>query len=65
MIRIDVEEYCHACLDFEPDVIKPLRNIETNTWSDTVVQCKYRKRCAGIRRYLMSQPVEAVEEAVG
>lgn len=63
MIRIDVEGYCHECLDFEADVTKPQRNLETNTWGDTVVQCKYRKRCSGIRRYLMTQPVE--EEAVG
>lgn len=64
MIRIDVEGYCHNCLDFEADVTKPGRNTD-NTWSDTVVQCKYRKRCSGIRRYLMTQPVEDETEAVG
>ena len=64
MIRIDVEGYCQACLDFEPDVVKPVRNLDTNTWSDTVVQCKYRKRCAGIRRYL-EQNMREETEAVG
>ena len=64
MIRIDVEEYCHSCLDFETDVSKPIRNIDDNTWSDTVVQCKYRKRCGSIRRYLEKQ-LAGESEAVG
>lgn len=64
MIRIDVEGYCHNCLDFEADVSKPLRDIKTNVWGDTVVQCKYRKRCSGIKRYLETK-VKEETEAVG
>ena len=64
MIRIDVEGYCHNCLDFESDVTKPVRNIDDNTWSDTVIQCKYRKRCSGIKRYLEHQ-LAGETEAVG
>ena len=65
MIRVDVEDYCHACLDFTPDVIKPERYSASTAppdstevfvyYTDTVVQCKYRKRCAGIKRYLEQQ----------
>lgn len=55
MIRIDVEGYCHGCLDFEPDVSKPVRNPDDNSWGDTVIQCKYRKRCGGLVRYLEHQ----------
>lgn len=58
MIRIDVEEYCQACLDFTPDVIKPQKTYLDNReliLSDTIVQCEYRKRCAGIKRYLEQQ----------
>lgn len=59
MIKVNVEEYCHQCLDFCSDVIEPMRirsgdNKEPH-WSDTLIQCKYRKRCAGIKRYLEQQ----------
>lgn len=64
MIRIDVEGYCHNCLDFEADVTKPVRDLHDNAWSDTVVQCEYRKRCASIRRYLEQQS-KYETEAVG
>ena len=55
MIRINVEEYCHQCLDFEADVTKPVRTVNDNDehiQTDTIVQCKYRKRCEAIKRYL-------------
>ena len=55
MIRIDVEEYCHQCLDFSPDVIKPQRIEKADgelVFGDTIIQCEYRKRCAGITRFL-------------
>lgn len=57
MIRVEVEEYCHQCLDFSPDVIKPERIYAggeevTALRADTVIQCNHRKRCAGITRYL-------------
>ena len=64
MIRVDVEEYCHSCRDFTAEVIVATRNIERNEWSDTVVQCKYRKRCAGLVRYLEHQ-LKSETEAVG
>jgi hypothetical protein len=59
MIRIDVEEYCHSCLDFSPDIIPPTRAFSVDgkeiIQTDTIIQCKYRKRCAGIKRYLEQQ----------
>lgn len=55
MIRVEVEEYCQQCMDFSPDVTKPdryhLGNDEIFV-GDTIVRCEYRKRCAGIKRYL-------------
>ena len=66
MIRLEVEEYCHNCLDFYADVTPPQRVLTTNgdefTFSDTVVRCEHRKRCAGIKRYL-EQKIK--EEPVG
>lgn len=71
MIRIDVEEYCHACMDFSPNTIRPNRDVvyiddslkPVVRQSDTIVQCEYRKRCEAIKKYLMRQAKE--EEAVG
>jgi hypothetical protein len=61
MIVINVEDYCHQCLDFKPDVTAPTRDLLTNgdiRQTDTVIQCVYRKRCAGIKRYLEQQMKE-------
>ena len=67
MIRLEVEEYCQSCLDFCPDVTKPERvycgDNEPFTFGDTIIKCEYRKRCAGIRRFLEHQLKEV--EAVG
>jgi hypothetical protein len=67
MIRIEVEEYCHQCLDFTPDVTPPNRmtvwggdGSENVTWSDTIIKCKYCKRCSSIKRYLEQQMKEEV-----
>lgn len=59
MIRVDVEGYCQQCLDFTPDVIEPKREFSIEVGevvlTDTIIKCKYRKRCAGIKRYLEQQ----------
>lgn len=68
MIKLDVEEYCQQCLDFSPDVTKPERlefvgyDSTKTVYSDTIIQCKYRKRCSGITRYLEHQIKERVNE---
>lgn len=63
MITLDVKPYCQSCLDFEPDVEKPEKlygespNGESIEYiiSDTVIRCRYRKRCEAIKRYLDKQ----------
>ncbi len=60
MIRVEVEEYCQNCLDFNPDVTKPQRVIAPMTeeplhLGNTVIRCSYRNRCASIKRYLERQ----------
>lgn len=56
MIRIEVEDYCQSCLDFSPDLTKPERVRSTGgkelTYTDTIIRCEHKKRCAGIKRYL-------------
>ena len=60
-IRIEVKEYCSDCFDFEPDVTRPEKItaylVETDEpaythQTDTIVRCRYAKRCEGIKRYL-------------
>ena len=58
MIKVEVEGYCQSCLDFTPDVTKPEKlhaDGEEVIVSDTVIHCKYRKRCSAIVRYLKQQ----------
>ena len=67
MIRIDVKDYCHACMDFSPDVTKPVKYYgDTNEilLGDTIVQCEHARRCEAIRRYLENQ-IKSESEAVG
>lgn len=65
MIKLDVQEYCQSCCDFEPDVTRPEKNVFTDVdgnrliiQTDTIVRCKYAKRCENIRRYLKQQSEE-------
>lgn len=53
MIRLDVENYCQECGDFEPGketVILYSRDEPISR--TTTVYCKYRDRCASIAKYL-------------
>lgn len=65
MIRLDIQEYCGACCDFEPDIAKPVKNTFatalneiTVVQSDTIIRCKHAKRCECIKRYLKQQLME-------
>lgn len=58
MIKVDVEDYCQTCMDFTSEVTKPETfhyNHGEIVRGDTVIQCKYRKRCAGLVRHLTRQ----------
>ena len=65
MIRTDVQPYCSACCDFDPDVTKPgkttLYSNEIHDshfqviQSDTIIRCTHAKRCEAIKRYLEQQ----------
>ena len=59
MIRLNVEDYCQSCLDFNPEVTRPMRystlDGDLRLQSDTIIECEHRNRCAGIKRYLERQ----------
>lgn len=54
-IKLEVQPYCGACLDFEADVTKPNKVYagEEIILGDTVVRCEHARRCENIRKYLM------------
>lgn len=60
MIRLDIQPYCSNCCNFEPDVTRP-EKIECDfdygkyTITDTIVRCKFAKRCENIKKYLERQ----------
>lgn len=64
MIKLDVEGYCQDCLDFDPAVVKATR-IQCHNgefeYSDTLIQCENRRRCAAIARHISQQ--KAKEDA--
>lgn len=55
MIRLEVQPYCQDCLGFESSVTSPMRipGVDDPTaLTDTIIQCKWAKRCANIQKYL-------------
>ena len=54
MIKLDITPHCQYCLDFEADVknaeILYVRDQPIGI-SDTVVRCKHREECKGIKGY--------------
>ena len=68
MIKLDVQEYCHDCLDFVADVERGQKCVIDDFASftgsrvyqtDTIVRCKYRNRCKAIKRYLEKEAQNA------
>ena len=63
MIELQVKDYCNACLDFEPDVEKPVRMHGDNgtvLQTNTIIRCSHSRRCEGLKRYLEKQMKETV-----
>lgn len=60
MISLDVQPYCGNCPDFVPDVDGPTKIYADNIMlqSNTIVRCKYRKRCEAMIRYLEKRKAE-------
>lgn len=52
MIKLDVEDYCHNCNEFEPDVHREHLYFAGKDKLETVVRCEHRIRCESIKNYL-------------
>lgn len=58
MITLKVEDYCHNCPMFEPEVERHCYCTSEFTggfqkeYTDTVVKCSYGERCAAMKEYI-------------
>ena len=65
MIVLKVEDYCHNCPEFEPDVSKDEQELvefdmmnrceKRHVLCDTTVTCHHRYRCAAIYEHAAKQ----------
>jgi hypothetical protein len=60
MIKLNIHEYCHACLEFEPLLAQKPVQVKSSLdtlclCGDTIVECKYRHRCELICNYLKKE----------
>ena len=55
MIELNAKEYCQDCLSFEPDIEPPQKMYAVDgsmMQTNTIIRCKYYRRCESIKRYL-------------
>lgn len=57
MIKLEIKDYCHDCIGFEADVEGPHilfgRGNKIVDYTDTIIRCEHRKRCANAVNYVM------------
>lgn len=52
MIKLEVEDYCQNCDEFEPDVRKDQFFAGGDVYcTETTVRCEHRMRCATLVKY--------------
>lgn len=57
MIKLEIEDYCKECPDFNEDVQKPDKYYadgEVFIVGDTVIRCEHRERCERLKKRLES-----------
>ena len=56
MIRLDVDNYCSTCPDFEPDVEKYILGYDHDLKVvNTIIRCEHRDRCRNTAKYLREE----------
>ena len=57
MIKLELKDYCHNCIGFEADVKSPSLLFGAGDklidYTDTIIRCKHRERCANVVKYVM------------
>jgi superfamily II DNA/RNA helicase len=61
MIKLIVEDYCHRCRGFEPELEHVQYMVDLETIDDILIFCKYKERCKSIAEYLESQKLPGYE----
>lgn len=65
MIKLEVEEYCNECPEFEPDVESESYHYNDDLKCQTIhyckktIRCTHAKRCKAMLRYLEKKAKEA------
>ena len=53
MIELHVDDYCHACPEFDAEVNTTRLYRDNMVYDgDTIIMCKNESRCHAIKRYL-------------
>jgi len=53
MIKLDVDDYCHDCPEFEPELERLyIEDINFDRHVDTRITCDNQHKCRHIMRYL-------------
>lgn len=68
-IKLEIQPYCECCTVFDPDVERPEKlctmcaDGSSDVYiTDTIVRCRRRNTCAGIKRYLEKQMQKGEQE---
>jgi hypothetical protein len=61
-IKLNVEEYCQNCPEFEADIEKCHY---TWGWNDTFIYCKHKERCEIVKNFLHRKSEERHDESSG
>lgn len=53
MIELSVEDYCHECPEFDPEVNKSILKLwnDSKLFVSTTVFCKYTQRCKAMEKH--------------
>lgn len=57
MIKLEIENYCEECPDFDADVQKPDKYYADGKVimvGDTIIRCEHRERCERLKKRLES-----------
>ena len=69
MIKLNVEEYCYDCPEFEPEVIKPQPIYDTmgdykGMLGSMHVVCEHRNTCRRFMEYLQKRSIKKKGENI-
>ena len=63
MIKLCVEEYCHDCPRFEPEIKKDSIYYDGGLHPEVVIFCELRHECASIKRHIEKKMKEKKNES--